>query len=175
MSGHKPFQYRWYHFPGVLVLRIFGAFVLALGYVDEFVNWIFFRIFPRQYVRRGSCQQCGLCCERLVIELSPKFILRFKVITWFLIRWHEIVNNFTFLGVEYDVGYLFFKCNHVTKEGKCGIHWRRYPMCRTYPKEQWFGKRTLLPWCGYRFVLRKSRRSFEEIAKEEKEKVMISG
>jgi len=143
------------YWPLVLMLKFFSIFIHFLGFVDLGINSLFFKLFPRKYMRQGKCKQCGSCCYRLAIEFQPKTFLKIQPILWILIRWHVLINDFTYLGLDINNGLLFFKCNKISNDNKCSIHSFRYAMCRAYPKSFWFKHPATLPGCGYYFINRK--------------------
>lgn len=133
-----------------------GLFFL---YMERAANWVIGYNSKTQYIRKGACRKCGKCCQVLGIEY-PNFFNRIPWIFRPTIKWHEFRYGFTYLNSEGN--YFLYKCNFVTPEGRCSVYRFRPRLCREYPKLRLYGKSPTHFDCGFYFVPRDGRSSFEE-------------
>ncbi len=86
------------------------------------------------YELRGSCNDCGRCCETPMIMVpAPVFRLRFlrKSFLW----WHRRVNGFLYVGDDRESRAFVFTCSHWDGEKRrCDCYSTRPGMCRDYPR-----------------------------------------
>lgn len=138
-----------------------------------------------QYKRAGSCVRCGQCC-RLLALAAPYWIIRREWLTRFVIAWHEAVLNFEFQGI--DRNYLVYRCRYfinfenddagmpdgqkidsVKKSDtspRCKIYPFRHRLCRFYPRPRLYGHPNLPLYCGFSFLKRDGKASFDEILRK---------
>lgn len=109
-----------------------------------------YRLMGRGYLREGSCNQCGACCNFILLlnQGSP-------------VKSEEEFNQLKEVFPEYDRfyirgfdkdGHLLFTCRYLSPQGQCGDYKARPLICREYPNEGLLRKGGILvSKCGYRF------------------------
>lgn len=150
-------------------------------------DWLVGVMSKTEYIRQGTCKRCGRCCRLLALEM-PRFIAKYDRFVGFLGWWHKVLFNFQFQGREgrwliYRCGYLIDCHPEATAEGsrgdhgilrsaqndiRCRIYPFRHRICRFYPTQRLYGHPKTHPECGFRFVRRDGRPSFDEILDEKK-------
>lgn len=146
-----------------LPLRIVNAIVAWWWYWMEIsADWLVSGIFKKEYIRKGKCNRCGKCCRLLALEMPARVAKR----DW-LVRcigaFHSAVLNFELVGV--DRRWLIYRCRYFDDSGvpRCRIHPFRHRLCRFYPHNRNRGHPKLYPECGFFFVRRDGKRSFDEV------------
>ena len=112
-----------------------------------------------EYIRKGSCRQCGKCCEMLAVQY-PKFFNKMPRLKRFVRRWYEFRCDFTHLCDEDN--YYLFKCNLLGLDRRCSHYHMRPRLCREYPKTRLYGRSHTKLDCGFYFVRRDGQKSFDE-------------
>lgn len=118
-----------------------------VSFITKFINK---DILRRTYYRKGQCNRCGLCCQRIYVR-HKKSVIKSEDEFKKLMRLHPF---YTYLEViDNDELGLVFKCNKFDKDNKiCTIHTDRPGICRRYPSEQIFSMGAMLSEdCGYYF------------------------
>ena len=100
-------------------------------------------------MRTGECNGCSACCRFLILQVNPQYLEADRR-EW--IEMHGIHLYERDGGVWARVN---ATCNHLTAEGKCGIHADRPQTCRDFPQvqgdvqlvDEWLGEQT----CSYSF------------------------
>ncbi|MCP5467933.1 MAG: YkgJ family cysteine cluster protein [Deltaproteobacteria bacterium] len=120
-----------------------------------------FRIKQRsEYLRQGSCQKTGQCCQALAIEVPRSFMKREKLLHW-VKRWCKSIYNFHYLGTINE-NWLVFECHYLSDENTCRIYPFRPKLCREFPQTTLWGKGNLHKGCGFWFLKRTDQGSFQE-------------
>jgi len=127
--------------------------------MERMGNWFISLNKKTEYIKKGSCNKCGKCCQVLAIQY-PKFFNRFPRLLKTTINWHEFRYNFSYLNKEHN--YLLYKCNYPKADGTCSIYRFRPRLCREYPKITLYGRPSAHPSCGFYFVRRDGRKTFDE-------------
>ncbi|MFA6431598.1 MAG: YkgJ family cysteine cluster protein [Candidatus Margulisiibacteriota bacterium] len=127
-----------------IVKRIIIFFVL----LDNFLTNTFKNLFGTKWKIVGKCNQCGTCCKRILMVMTPAQI-RSPLFTGLSIRWISWLFDFILLDIDHERNYLAFTCSHLTPEGKCGNYFWRPNVCRNFPLVEYFEKPVLLDGCGY--------------------------
>ncbi len=133
-----------------LIKRIIIIFVLLDNFLTNLPKKY---IFKSQYVLEGKCKQCGVCCQEILLKMTPAQI-RSKFFTNLAIKWICWLFDFILLKIDYEHGYLAFTCKHVRPDGKCGNYFWRPSVCRNYPLVDYFKEPITLPGCGFKPRLR---------------------
>lgn len=155
----------------VVPVRVIHAVVAWWWYwMEVAADGIAHLFFRTEYVRTGSCARCGVCCRGLAVEMPLWLAHRERLVAW-VVRWHDIVLNFEFKGR--DGRWLLYSCRHCREEktidgirAVCGVRHFRPRLCRFYPRAPLHGHPSLHPSCGYGFVRRDGRPSFDEVLRQ---------
>ncbi len=120
------------------------------GFVELIKKIINKDILRRTYYRKGKCNCCGLCCQRIYVR-HKKSVIKTEDEFKKLMRLHPFYTYLEVIDCD-DLG-LVFKCNKFDKEKSiCTIHFDRPGICRRYPSEQIFSMGAMLSEnCGYYF------------------------
>ncbi len=146
----------------VFPLRAINALIGWWWYGMEIAaDWIVQLFVKSEYVRTGRCNRCGTCCQLLAIEM-PRWLARRDLLVWLVSRWHQAVLNFDLKGV--DDRWLVYSCRYYDEQRRgCRIHRFRHRLCRYYPRQRLYGHPKLHPGCGFSFVRRDGKPSFDEV------------
>ena len=108
----------------------------------------------KTYRLHGSCNGCGLCCERPTITTN-RFFFRIMVIRRLLLAWHRIINGFEYQGEDARTNTFSFRCTHYDpKTRTCDSYESRPGMCRDYPRNLLDGPMPeFFPECSYYAIL----------------------
>lgn len=113
---------------------------------------IFFlkNVLKRKYIRSGSCNGCGACCEQIYVK-TAKFVVRSKEHFEILQKKHRFYRDLENIGE--DENGLVFACKNLDPHTKkCKIHKFRAHICREYPREELFMMGGgLSDGCGFKF------------------------
>ncbi|MCP4051417.1 MAG: YkgJ family cysteine cluster protein [bacterium] len=126
------------------ILRLILRFIRDF---DGFFTRYSKKIFKKQYIIKGQCKQCGVCCTKIAIYLSESF-WHYPLLRNLAVKWYEFVYNFTMVKKEPDLKVLVFSCNYL-KENKCSIHKKRPYFCRNYPDTEYFTKQVFIEGCSF--------------------------
>ena len=133
-----------------LIKRIIIIFVLLDNFLTNFLKKY---IFKSNYVLEGKCKQCGVCCQEILLKITPAQMSS-KLFTNLAIKWISWLFDFILLKIDYEHGYLAFTCKHICPDGKCGNYFWRPSVCRNYPLVDYFEEPRTLPGCGFNARLR---------------------
>lgn len=144
---------------GYIARFIYLVFGLFFQYMEAAANWLIGYNKKTEYIKKGGCRRCGRCCQVLAVQY-PIFFNRLKGLLKLTIKWQEFRYCFTYLNMEDN--YLLYKCNLVGPDGLCGQYWLRPRLCREYPKMGLYGRPHTHRSCGYYFIRRDGRPTFDE-------------
>lgn len=83
--------------------------------------------------RKFGCEQCGLCCTYLAIEIDgPTSVKRATELLWYL--YHQDVS----LYLNDDDWMIQFEttCRHLTADRRCGVYATRPHICREFSEKE---------------------------------------
>lgn len=154
-----------------LPFRIVNAVIAWWWYWMEIAaDWLVSVFVKTEYLRKGSCNRCGKCCRLLALEM-PERVARRAWLIKLISAFHDAVLNFELVGQ--DKRWLIYRCRYFIEGDKekglsprCRIYHFRHRLCRFYPRQRLFGHPKLHPQCGFSFVRRDGKRSFDEILRE---------
>lgn len=106
------------------------------------------RLFPTAFKIKGKCNQCGKCCEEILLKMTPSQIKN-NFFRSLCIRWISWLYDFYLLHVDLKRGYLAFSCRHRGGDGLCRNYRFRPPLCRNYPLLDYFERPAFIKGCGY--------------------------
>ncbi|HVN67824.1 MAG TPA: YkgJ family cysteine cluster protein [Candidatus Sulfotelmatobacter sp.] len=130
--------------------------IIALVLLDNFIMNFFRRFFPKRHTLAGRCRQCGNCCRRIILTMTPAQA-KSKFFTAIVIRWISWLFDFILLEVNREDNYLAFTCRHLTAAGKCANYGWRPNVCRNFPLVDYFTEPQFLPDCGFSSLPTESR------------------
>ena len=152
--------------------------VFLVGFVacwfEIAADWLVGARRRTEYVREGACTRCGRCCRCLALVMPPGVSSR----DW-LVRaaraWHAFAMNFQYIaeeeGGEEAEGrrWLVYRCGYYrdgagVDPGHCSIYPFRHRICRFFPRQKLYGRPSLHPDCGFRFVKRAVREQRQKLA-----------
>jgi len=154
----------------VIIGTIYFVIGMLFYYMEIASNWVVGYYRKTEYVRKGKCNKCGVCCDLLGIQY-PNFFNYFPWLIRLVTKWHEFRCCFTFLNK--DQNYLLYKCNLKRPDGTCGIYHFRPRICRDYPKRKLFGRCWTHFTCGYYFVRRDGQPTFDEALHHANERIVM--
>lgn len=140
---------------------------LFFHYMERLANWFIGYNGKTEYVMKGRCKKCGKCCNLLAIQY-PNFLNRFPRLLNTTIKWHQLRYNFLYLNKEGN--YLLYQCNYPRPDGTCRIYRFRPRLCREYPRLKLYGRPPTHVSCGFYFVRRDGRVTFDEVLHKADEK-----
>jgi Fe-S-cluster containining protein len=123
-------------------------FVMLFVLADNWLTNLVKRLFSTCWQLTGHCRQCGQCCRRIILTMTPAQI-KSKLFTDLSIRWISWLFGFRLIEIDHEHYSLVFNCRHQTPEGKCGNYRWRPNVCRNYPLVDYFKEPQLLPGCGF--------------------------
>lgn len=143
------------------ILWIYAFFFGGVIYLSDRLAMVLLRTARKsEYVRRGGCQNTGMCCRSLAIEIPRSWARR----SW-LVRglrgWYRSGFNFHSLGTLHG-NWLVFECHHLRPDNRCGIYPYRPKLCREFPVTPLFGHGRLHKGCGFWFAKRSELGTFQE-------------
>jgi len=130
-------------------------FVLAFVILDNFLTNLTKRLIPTRYKLTGACRQCGSCCRRIILTMTPAQT-RSPLFTNLSIRWISWLFGFRLIELDREHHSLHFNCRHQSAAGKCTVYRWRPNVCRNYPLVDYFKEPKFLPNCGYHAIINKS-------------------
>ena len=129
-------------------------FKWIITYVAGFIKYVSCKCI---YVRAGSCNQCGRCCRHVYLREGGKIVSSFDDCLR-IIRSDKRLKRFCARGTN-EFGEIYFSCDVVGRDNKCGDYSNRPMLCRSYPSV------TMLLYdavpkedCGFYFVNRFTRK-----------------
>lgn len=119
--------------------------------------WARLRWNEPRYELRGTCNQCGACCETPMITVHG-VVFHLKSLRALFVWWQRVVNGFELVEAQRRGHTFVFRCTHFDPETKlCDCYASRPGMCRDHPRVLLFEARpALLDCCGYKAVYRDS-------------------
>lgn len=136
-------------------------FVLAFVILDNYLTNLAKRLFPTRYKLTGKCRQCGNCCRRIILTMTPAQI-NSRFFTDLSVRWISWLFGFQLIEVDREHCSLVFSCRHQAADGRCGNYRWRANVCRNYPLVDYFEKPKFLPGCGFSAYSRSEKTSAEK-------------
>ena len=143
----------------VVIRGVYLCFGLFFYYMERASNWLIGYNKKTEYIRMGSCRKCGKCCQLLAVKY-PNCFNRSPWLIRQVIKWQEFRCGFTHEGTEGN--YLLYKCNLIKPDNTCSIYKTRPRLCREYPKVKLFGRPYAFIDCGFYFVRRDGKPTFDE-------------
>jgi len=134
---------------------------------EKLKNFYYSAILQRKYIRKGSCNGCGRCCQRIYVRHARDVIKTEE-------EFEKLKTLHYFYGylkvLDKDETGLVFECSKLDKEsGKCKAYNKRPVLCRQYPMEEIFMMGgSITENCGYSF---EPIQKFEEILNKAKSKM----
>lgn len=150
------------------------AVAFAIGFffycMEKAADWIIGVPNKTQYVRTGSCKRCGRCCRLLALEM-PNWIAKNDTMVGLFSCFHRYVLNFHYEGREGR--YLVYSCGYLEDGDRpsCRIYHFRHRLCRFYPRQRLYDHPKTHPDCGFKFVRRDGKPTFDEILDEKRKSV----
>jgi hypothetical protein len=123
-------------------------FILSLVLAYNWLTNLAKRPFPTRWHLTGRCRQCGQCCRRIILTMTPAQI-RSRLFTTLSIRWLSWLFRFELIELDGEHDSLVFRCRQLTPDNKCGDYRWRPNICRNYPLVDYFKEPQLLPGCGF--------------------------
>lgn len=152
----KKFVYK----PLQFIVRFFYCMTgVFFFWMETAANWLIGFYGKTEYIKKGKCVQCGKCCNLLAIQY-PDFFNRFPRLIKTTIKWHKFRYSFSYFNKEGN--YLLYRCDLLTESNKCGRYWTRPRLCREYPKRRLYGRTHTHYTCGYYFIRRDGKPTFDE-------------
>lgn len=149
-------------------IRFFAFIVGALFYyMESAADWLIGTYSRTEYIRQGSCNRCGRCCRLLALEM-PSFVARNKYLVHFFIWLHALFFNFQYEGQNGK--WLVYRCGYFVDEDpvRCRIYPFRHRLCRYYPRQHLYGHPKVHVDCGFKFMRRDGKPTFDEILAQKK-------
>ncbi len=137
---------------------------------EKFKLFLNSKILKRKYTRKGSCNGCGRCCQRIYVRHARDVIKTEE-------EFEKLKTLHFFYGylkvLEKDEMGLVFECSKLDKEtGKCTAYNKRPVLCRQYPMEEIFMMGgSITDACGYSF---EPVQKFDEVLNKAKSKIIDS-
>lgn len=150
-----------------LVRFVYLVVGLFLYYMEIMGNWFIGYNKKTEYIKKGSCNQCGKCCKLLAIQY-PNFFNKLLWLKNLCIKWHKWRYGFLYHGAEDN--YFMYSCNNLDENNRCTIYSLRPRLCREYPKLKVYGKAPTYALCGYYFKSRDGSPCFDEALRSENSK-----
>jgi len=129
-------------------MKYFKRFIMIFVLLDNMLTNLAKKMFGTRWHLQGSCRQCGNCCKRIILTMTPaqsRSPLFRKIAT----GWILWLFDFILLEVNEAENYLAFTCRHLRADGKCGNYFWRPNICRNYPLVDYFNEPKFLPGCGF--------------------------
>jgi hypothetical protein len=112
-----------------LVSRVLRCLPLRLGLRDAEQNQ---PVVGKYYVRTGSCNGCGVCCQNIYLVHQERPIAS---VAEFERLQHLFDDYAPFHPIEETEYGLVFRCGQLQADNTCGIYDSRPDFCRRYPTE----------------------------------------
>jgi len=134
---------------------------------EKLKNFFHSKILKKKYKRKGSCNGCGTCCQRIYVRHARDVIKTEE-------EFEKLKTLHFFYGylkvLEKDELGLVFECSKLDKEtGRCTAYNKRPILCRQYPQEEIFMMGgSITEDCGYSF---EPIQKFEEVLNNAKSKI----
>lgn len=126
--------------------------ILSLVILDNFLTNLTKKIFKTRWILTGKCRQCGDCCRRIVLTMTPAQV-KSELFTDLSVRWISWLFGFELIEIDQEDHSLIFSCRHLTVDNKCDNYFWRPNVCRNYPLVDYFEEPKLLPGCGFKAEL----------------------
>lgn len=128
-------------------------------------DWIIGARGKTEYLRVGSCRRCGRCCRHLALEM-PALLSRSDWFASLLSLLHRLLFNFQYEG-KLDK-WLVYRCGYFRDDPHpgCRIYRFRHRLCRFYPYQRLYGHPKTHPECGFKFLRRDGRPTFDDVLDE---------
>ena len=123
-------------------------FILIFVLLDNLLTNFFKGLFTKKWQRKGQCRQCGNCCKKILLKMTPAQT-HSPLFTKIAIAWICWLFDFIYLGMDEAKDYLIFTCQHLLPNGRCGNYFWRPNVCRNYPLVDYFEQPVFLPGCGF--------------------------
>lgn len=147
-----------------LRIRVLRKIIYYLACMDHGFKSLVQIILKKEYVRVGSCNQCGKCCESIGFEVDRTW-LEVKWLKKWMVAWVSKIHNMKYRGCDDDgqYGLLLFRCNYLGPDGLCQNYENRPLFCRTYPQvNHYFLHPVFYPDCSYQAVKRSDLKQYQK-------------
>lgn len=133
---------------------------------DKFLGFVHEKILGKKYLRKGSCNGCGRCCQKIYVR-HARDVIKTEEEFEKLKTLHFFYGYLQVVGKD-SIG-LIFECSKLNKEtGRCTAYKTRPVICRQYPQEEIFMMGgNITENCGFSF---EPIQKFEEVFKKVIEK-----
>lgn len=137
---------------------------------EKLKNFFYSKILKKKYRRKGSCNGCGRCCQRIYVRHARDVIKCEE-------EFEKLKTLHFFYGylrvLDKDEMGLIFECSKLDKEtGRCTAYNKRPVLCRQYPQEEIFMMGgSITENCGYSF---EPIQKFDEVLMKAKSKMANS-
>ncbi|MGV8121345.1 MAG: YkgJ family cysteine cluster protein [Candidatus Xenobiia bacterium LiM19] len=122
----------------------------------------FRRLIGQQFMIKGACRRCGVCCRNMALSLGGRKIFTEDE----FLRLKEIFPYYSSFVIErtHAAGFLIFSCTYLSEENLCTNYRKRPHICRSFPDPGSFDQAYHLPEsCGYQVI---PLREFDEFLKD---------
>jgi len=121
-------------------------------YLADKLAWKILRMDHRtRYIREKACEQTGVCCEAIGLEV-PRTWIRYHWMVYLFNAYQKHIHNFHCEGIQGEQ-MLVYTCGYF-KNRRCTIHPFRPKLCREYPQLTLNGHAKVHKGCGFKFKLR---------------------
>ena len=103
------------------------------------VKYTILKLRNKQILIGGSCNSCGACCRSLCLDAGNGWIKKHEEFKR-VVEENLQYSCFEIIGKD-NSGFLLFRCNLLTADGKCGNYKERFQFCQSFPDRN-------LPFCG---------------------------
>jgi len=142
-------------------MSVFRSFSLA-----GICKYLSLKVRGKSVLVTGHCLGCGRCCRSISLEGRNGWVRSFAVFDEIVKKYPEYAR-FKIIGKDQQ-GFLLFRCNWCTPQGRCRDYRNRLSLCRNFPASSLMFAGGCLPTgCGYRFT---EVVPFEKILKKELKK-----
>lgn len=120
-----------------------------LALIDYYIENLVEKIFKKRWKVVGSCRQDGRCCREIGVVVEP-WIVKYKFVLNIVLWWYTSIYPFYYKYYLEEEEVFIFGCTKLSEDGKCSIYKKRPPICRKYPRVQYFEKPVVFDECGYK-------------------------
>ncbi len=124
------------------------------------------RITGQQFMVKGSCRRCGVCCKNMALSLGGRKISTEEE----FLRLKETFPFYSSFVIQrsHPAGFLIFSCSYLSDENLCMNYRKRPHICRSFPDPGSFDQVYHLPEnCGFEVI---PLREFDEFLKDAEKK-----